>query len=441
MKASVIVVVFSAAIVGIGIAVHHMGNRETPKPPLVVASPPPITAQAEPAPITPAERPPNVQFAEQVAGRIVAYLRNMQLPYVADDDFVALRAKFAATIAEYASENITAQQKEEIFAAVDQYIVNNFHVREDYGYLIFPDRVETLQWKLMLALKYKALTPDDLRRQEEQREWMRAFIRSIPEPEERLRARNLPPGSMHEAALASLESKFDDPFSALANLVLTDEGFSALKRRLESQSGFAMEPSVVTDASLRFAVEYRIKFDPFPNDPGEADSGENISFKSNAGFKGVFYQLADGGFVAGVPSHFLSLAMQENGNYYNSGHMTTPAGGTPAQAEEALSKSMADLYLDQPAGRLVGLRGAKLTRLNVQDWMAADDVTKQELEAIIRTNGAEAASVAEFIASPFPSHDPPPVFVALLNHENRIAVLKIERFLNALWLRVRIRPD
>jgi hypothetical protein len=406
-------------------------------------------------------------FARKVADAFVAALQGQKLRFL-DAKTVDL---LGAELRDFVRGQSPRAPSEDLAAAlagsVDRYVPDYFHDDEE-TYLEFRDRVNTLKLKLHWALSERP-SADDVRRRDAQRQWMRDYIAGCPENPVSLQAHRLQPGGLRAMALAELERWFADPLSPL-HFGMDDEQFGNVQASVQKQqktfegSG-TMSVEYMPAQFLYGAWGIRLPWHKDPADPGRViyevqlpfddtvvgydGSGlqMNVRFASQERFRGYDASMLAAISPEGMPSNALDVATGRLLNFWPESIARTPLDGPERKAWLAEKKGF-DLGLDMSRTVIAGFRGAKLAKLDVSDWFAADRVSDAALRQLVAEKGGDGVSVVDFPLWPYGAKTPPPTFIAVVTAEGRLAVAGVtmrsvhpnDPMDGWVSLRVRLRP-
>ena len=311
---------------------------------------------------------------------------------------------------------------------------------EEWAYLNDRDRFLTFGYHLWAGLQAMTgeLTPEEGKRQEAQRAWMRGYLQGLkdrgeqePRPSEGVQAKDV-----RAWALAKLEEDFGDPLSTLYG-ALPEAGFVKLQKRFKAfTNGLAsdlhdMEVAGLTsrfpehdDAAGRYGRVYVGKL-PFEDTVVDLwGNGPTLHFESNAVFRG-------------------SMGNVSVGSLYDVVRCVEVAGtGKDVAGVEALAAKEGRGELTLDGTELVAVRGAKVAVLPVKTWFEADKLTVEELRGVVKEGGKERLSV-KGLPSMNGAHrlnrSEGEFFAVVETKEGRVAVVYLSslEFGLGLWCRAR----
>jgi hypothetical protein len=297
--------------------------------------------------------------------------------------------------------------------------------------------VNTLKWKLWLALAREELRPEQINAREAQHQWMRAYINGLPEHT---------PAYTHAKALAKLEQLFDDPLDPLFYEPLSENQFDTFQKAIQG------DQAIKSDAGLSFIVPSfvrdtlftrypRLEGIPLPFDEKIASGGQGgtqvyLTFPSNDLFRG----------------NTLSLGDIETGR-----RILDVRTGSRVRIPESVKMGEASLkkwlgeqgkgdlgYDDANGGGLFAVRGAKMAVLDVSDWIEADRVSDAKLHTLIKQQGKTVLPLKAYAQA---YRDNPDLygrgqlFVAVETREGRLAVVRVVSYGEKdVMVHTRVRP-
>lgn len=228
-------------------------------------------------------------------------------------------------------------------------------------YLGFPDRVKTLQWKILMALKRGELTMEDEVNRAEQRAWMARALSNLKAKDDSFQP-------TLERTVRALKLLLDDPLVAIFDQPMSPEQFDRYKEEIEQ-----LNVAPIYFASYFQSIAPSVLWD---NEYPQVLDGEKVGGWGTAGHHG----------------HGVSLSFMSNRAYkpglrgYSSGDWIKIGSrriATPGKTGEARFDNK----------QLVARQGAKLLRLDVNNWYAADQISDADLRKQLETNGVTEISL------------------------------------------------
>ena len=324
-------------------------------------------------------------------------------------------------------------------------------------YLEYPDHLKTLQWKILRALSRGEMTADQRSRHAMQRQWMRNVIDAFPEelPPDRTNAIRTnamaKPDTMSEADLvadsmpdsdrgyrkldeivwrkdramgkAILEWRLNDPLMTPFDRPLTKSQFAQFQRIfgrdkngreqwLANDRRRAQFPNLIGDRMYDQFFEvglakdwglegYSKSIPGFDDDEVVTAKLEThpgckrgfvfeLTFASNRRHVGHSDSVKD--FFGGRPNNVLEIS---DGPKAQILFDLWSKGDSQLVLDELEEMGKGDVVLDAKRPELVGIRGAKLLRLDVDSWPAADAISNEDLLQRIRAHGSERIDLKE----------------------------------------------
>lgn len=258
---------------------------------------------------------------------------------------------------------------------------------EEWMYLCDRDLYQTFQYHLWIALTQKARTADEIRRRDEQQQWMRDHVTNMPfrGRQESVPVKGMQPGDVRPWVLDQLNQAFRDPLHLLS-LPMPDSAFTKLQERFkEINNGMVSTFRDMQVAALtsRFPAQESSKGRYGHVYPGTSPFAEpvvklggnapHLCFASNADFFG----------------HHGWLSYNRNAVY----DVVRCREMIPEHDHKPDSKEMAEWLNEEQRGELacdrgiVAVRGSVIAKLDVQNWFEADKLTDDQLAEIIRQHG------------------------------------------------------
>jgi len=393
-------------------------------------------------------------LADEIAARFADGLRKGRYSFLTAERIDSLQHEVRDFAARYATGQMPEAARKALLDAIDTYVPEYFPAKDGPGtgvmessYVEFPDQVKTFQWKLWLALTQPALTPEDARRRDAQRSWMRDFINRLPEDARVLDIKRMKPGGLRAEAIARLETFLRDPLCPLS-LVMTDAEFETFRKSVAG-AGELPEPGSAVPTFAYAALFARVPWKDDPAKPrGGAFEGELpfndevvesyangyetcLVFASNSVFRGRQSLLVSD---AGKPRCILDVATNQTYDFWVRGEyaknlwpkeLSAEEPGSPNWTKWIDEKGVGDMCYWQDKNLLIAARGARVARLEVADWVAADRLSDGELRDLIARSGAGTLSIRDFPQWPYGGNPAPPFYVAVLTRENRLAVVRL----------------
>ena len=154
---------------------------------------------------------PTDDFPKQVANQIAEVLGATKLPFLNEERLNSIQDDFEQFVADRQPEDLSDARKTAILKSIERNGVQHLiSLAESSGniyqpnlaYLSLPDGVLVLKWKLDLAMRRGELSNQQRERRDEQRAWMRKYVKGRPKPTK---------DGTHDESLQRLEKRLDDP--------------------------------------------------------------------------------------------------------------------------------------------------------------------------------------------------------------------------------------
>ena len=308
------------------------------------------------------------------------------MPYVTPENLTVLRAELHDYLAERVTKPLAALSRIKVLKAVDNYVRRNFS--EAKSYVRFRENFDMLKWQLWTAMDRRDLTADELKGRESQREWMREYIRDLPNSRPEI------PEWSHEGRLLLLESAvFGNPLSPFFHEPMSAEEFEKFKKRFldgqKSMSGgnLVSAPAHFFSAAVWVLAESMQKRWP-PGFP--VDEGLSITNELDFCFQHQLFPRR----------HFVS----QMGDWSTTERVYFDVTGRvvrqPAPFDEkATQRRLAEtkegcLGFDKTTERLFTIHGARLTTVPETDWYELDRIPLAELRRRVDESPLESYSLA-----------------------------------------------
>ena len=390
------------------------------------------------------------QFADQFAGILTDVLEETELPLFTEkrveeicDGFSKLTQLPSIDLQEVSEERriaiLTSLRDNHARLLGLDYPNKRNAFRANRLYLNLPDLVKSLQWEVWMSLSRGELNTDQQARQAKQRDWMRETIISLPD--DRFRRR--------QKELDELEKLFEDPLVPQFDQVMSDKQFTLFKQKVQEMLGPSGHMNVTrnhTSDRLTFiAFQFRtMAFESCwnPNNIAkiprfDEDEIQSYALSARPSFYQWWFKFASN------ERHRRGSALTDffSGTDFRA-HDIRPGRKTETlwtirenRDPDAVLRSLEErevghVILDAKTNELVGIRGAKLLRLDVEFLHDADAIDDQELRRLLETQGTERVDLSDFVAkyaeyenAHGAKHHPGGTFVGILSAEGELAVL------------------
>ena len=316
------------------------------------------------------------KFADSVGGRDLPYMKPEQVQ------------EFATELREYLSQRIDndLDHQKRIVAADAVHGWASRISPKSSGYLNFRGQFDMLCWQLWTYAERKKLTTEQLAHREEQRDWIRNYMKGLPAPKSRVKDWQL------AGRLKLLEQEvFQNPLSPFFYDPMSDQEFEDFKDRLvkrqQSLGGNRLihAPSHIFMAAVYARVEdLREKYPPgFP--VGGLSIGNTTEFGFRAAIfpKDARYWLPGGSGV-------------ESKRYYEADRNITidlPDKLDFARRSDWLAKKGVDLHFDAKLGQIIPHGDSKLAVLKQTEWHKIDQISTEELKRLAQLQSFDIGPV------------------------------------------------
>lgn len=392
------------------------------------------------------------EFSDIIATQVAAHLRFANEKYRQQT-----ATEFRDLVRKYAANQPSMEFVQSIRAAVDQQLKAEFPkapdvddpVIQDRYYINLPSAIRMLQWRLFMALRQQPLDVQQQVRLEEQREWIRRHLQSLPPPP----AAFVRSGRSQETVLAELQSKMDDPLNPLFQNPLSDEQFKIFRETIrEMDDGLG-------DHALLYAVPHIVSanmkarygrrgaseipapelegFDERPVGYGQTNGRLRVKFPSAETFRGMWNWISDDRDRGDM--HLVDLT--------ESRPTTRVFGGAPGKGAtlDEIDRWFAEnhyrghLIFDEEEIRIVGVRGTRLVPLDQRRFFEVDGVPTQQLVEQVEQQGDRSWTLPEPVSrigtSGESNYDS---LAAVLTPDDRLFILQVQQY-GAAGLRFHIR--
>jgi hypothetical protein len=378
------------------------------------------------------------EFGVAVADQVVEILESHRLPFITKELLQQARSDFASFVQSHCREDLSLERQQAILAALKAngagHLALDGHGQRDLRklngtYLSLPDTCQSLQWKLFLALSREPLSPSELKEQERQRQWMRDFVKNLPETS----------FGKVQPELAKLESTLQDPLCPIMDRPMSEEQFSHFQKQLESdplgkQLNFVVFKIVhhVLETTHPRMESFRLPFEDRVVSTLLSGTFISLGFESNRPFVGSG--------VRSLHSIEESYSVVDASTGYPD---SAPPNRRDAEGFAAWlqAQGKGDLGLSLAPYSLVALRGAKLALLDVENWIEADAIRNDALRAIILKQDKKRIELEKYYQANRDSNDHYVVpYAGILTTEGRLAVVAVEDFSGRNDIAYRLRP-
>ncbi|HEY1784329.1 MAG TPA: hypothetical protein VGG30_02230, partial [Pirellulales bacterium] len=205
---------------------------------------------AAPNPVAPDAAVGVADYIAAVSDRFAAALEKQKLPYVTAVELAGVREQLHDYLARRVKTPLAGPQRAELLETIDKYVERRFSGAGSY--LGFRNNFNSLKWQLWTATERPELTADQLKERDRQREWMFAYIRSLPitENEENF------PERQPDGRLRALEHEvFDNRLCPFFHDPMSPPEFELFTQRVQAPARYALTGSV--SAIFRAAVVAR----------------------------------------------------------------------------------------------------------------------------------------------------------------------------------------
>ncbi|MCL2640032.1 MAG: hypothetical protein FWD53_04235 [Phycisphaerales bacterium] len=352
-------------------------------------------------------------FSNAVGDTVAEALgRATKIPFLTPGRIAEVREEFCAIVqANLDSSRVPDKDRQRVILDSLNKRIDGFSRYRDYYipndlYLSMPDRLKTLQFFVVESLRPLALDDADLRRLNEQREYMRDAIRAV----------ELHPSvtTTNDRMLSEFELLCKDPFAIFLQKPMTDGQFEEFKQFLRERALDAFAVTQIAGAAVR--AQYTAPRNSYVNlDLPFEDSvvGYSIStalelqFASNREFRGSTRNM----FAISNASWAQAYDLRQK--------MPFPLG-------RGMRGFHADFHLDIAKKQLVGVAGTEFLPLDVKSWFAVDGISREAILKDIAAKGVETFDVAHVPAWRSKSVGPAEVFVAVLSSRGDLAVIQVQ---------------
>ncbi len=370
------------------------------------------------------------ELSEEISSRVVRLIDSYHLSFVTEEGLRQVGAEFAELVETHQGDKLSDERKRAIVAALDaegamQFGLERFRPDDplslNRNYFEWPDRLKTMQWKLFLALTRGSLSAEEAQRRESQRQWMRDHVNRLPE--DRLVKR--------QSVQERLEANFNDPWCTVLDRPMTADQFGLFQTSLEAfpaEAELRYVNSHIVSAAMqamhREPGNFRLPFDDQVIRWGSSNDIVELGFKSNALFRGDSLALGDGYTVVDATSGDLVTAPPAQRDREKFAAWLDNHG----KGDFAFTSSGVD------GATLVGVRGATLLTLDVENWMQADAISNETLRGLLAQEGTDKIALQTYYdahrerakAEPAARFSGP--YVGVLTREGRLAVVHVEDF-------------
>jgi beta-lactamase regulating signal transducer with metallopeptidase domain len=342
-------------------------------------------------------------FADSVGDLIVAAIRPSQLPFMDEQRLAGIREQFVGFVNQHLPAGISAKRKAQLLRGLRDHAREHLQLPDrpytrhsdlNNVYLNFANRIKTLQWELWMALTRGPLDEAAIAELETQRNWMRETISQQPKR----------PHFTHEQVLTDLDAKFADPLCVIFDRPMSGEQFAKFQTAINKWLAGEPEPNstqtetdavnAATDSRLPYMVHHLFV---------EAMNAQYAGERGQYNFT-QFDHDENSGY--GVGGSYLTLGFvshrAQQGPTLNLPSIETEGPGINAEtgfyAESRSPEQGGDFAYSSKDRQLVARNGAKLLRLDVLDWIAADAIPTEQLQRDLQAQGTDHVSFPAFMA-------------------------------------------
>ena len=402
-------------------------------------------------------------FSTQAASILSELLQENPVPFISEQNRAEIRLDFAKVINGFvASKNIdlanvpdarkvailtSMRDRGAYFLSIDQYQHSNPQ-NQNSGYLGFPGCLKTLQWKIYMALNRGKLSESEFARRTEQQAWMLDIVRKLPDDRSLWR----------KAELDRLAVWFSDPLCTTFDRPLSDEHFSQFQQTIEEvlegkpSEGASATPGnksqkLLPGMSFRFLkLAVRTQWcHPSGADPFDFPTFDNDKIHGFGTHPLTLY------FASMSTNNGRSEFLEVFEKSFSAIDATTDWFGSPPKnarnRDAALrwmrSQGKGDFAYDRKG--LFVVRDARLLRLDVTSWFAADQISNEDLREQIESQGTDRIPLDDVFQAYRSQHDTVPfqpfhgAYIGVLNQEGNLALVHVEGFSGQDEISVRTR--
>jgi len=398
----------------------------------------------------------NPAWGDTVANRFISTMRKRNYSFLTEDKLESLRQEIRDFITKYQPVHVSATRQEGLLCSIDRYISENFLNRPDCrsdpegAYLKFRDLINTFKWKLWLALTRTPAAPEQLKRREAQRKWIREYIETVPIRPGDACPLGVARDGLRTWASAYLEQKFTDPLS-LMYVPMTDKQFEVFKQWMKRSAANGLT-TTVSDIPVR-ALGARA------HNHADVEKVYSYPFEIQLPFEDEVTSIWGGGDGAGAHLVFASNALFRGRDVFlgawsvfdvvQGSRRVTPEvrddNPTELIAQWVKKEGKGDIAYNHTTVTLTALRGGKIAELNVANWFEADRVNNADLRKLIAEKGGMSISVDRLPPANGPrimKGDKPRFFIVVQTHEKQLAVMDLKtREFRQVNLLSRLRAD
>lgn len=379
-------------------------------------------------------------WADAITDRFISAMRKRNYSFLTEDKLGSLRREICDFTAKCEPIQMSTSEWETLLFAVDRYVSENFLHRPDFPsdpegtYLKFRDLINTFKWRLWLALVRTPATPEQLKRREAQRKWIREYIETVPIRPGDWCPLGVARDGLRAWAAAYLEQKFNDPLSLMYD-PMTDRQFEVFKALMKRSAANGLSTTVSdipvralgararghTDVERAYSYPFETRL-PFEDEVtsiwgGGGGASAHLTFASNAQFRGrdVFLDVLSVFDVVQGPRRVTLEARDDN--------------PTELIVQWVKKEGRGDIAYNNTTVTLTALRGGKSAELNVANWFEADRVSDADLRKLIAEKGGTSVSVDRLPPANGPrimKGDKPRFFIVVQTHEKRLAVMDLK---------------
>ncbi|MCA9257984.1 MAG: hypothetical protein KDA61_02235 [Planctomycetales bacterium] len=317
---------------------------------------------------------------------------------------------------------------------------NTYNQELNRKYLTFPDRLDTLRWKIMMALRRGDLSDAQAAQQAKRLAFLQGQIARAPET----------PYTSQRSMNEVIRDWFDDPLQTPIDQRFTVEQNANYERRVvqfldeqlkdaRTANDYGSAFSAAFSRMIRYAADELWNVET-PRDSIPQIAGETVGL----GVHGTFLHLS---FARNAlhESSERALGLIEKGSFVLDAATRTPIRDNfpqeaPALLEWAQASGRGDVALCRQG--LLGLRGALLARLDAANWPEADRLSDDELLSRIESQGTPMLAIQDEYATYEQTHglDYPGFYLGILTAEGKLAVAHLADFSGPEEVHLRVRP-
>ena len=361
--------------------------------------------------------------------------------FLTDNDVEFIAEDLGNFVRTYTRDDIPKEQLLEILEQLDAYIYTIFPsmtvFSQEHVYLAFDNRIKTLKLKLWHLIAVEPLSEQEKETLQEQKQWVYDQINNFSGETPLVTA----------IERYRIEKCFEDVFNGFSREPMPADVFEKYKADINKESSLKMKIGVASCWSMEIAISYFHKNPkeypyPFGTISGFSGGSDRVDFRFKSDKPNLYENILLRGISGKEPCGYDIATRQE---------INAPNDFKTADQMQAWLniQNKGDIYFDSQSQSIISGRDAKMTILDVDNWIEADGILTESLRQMIHANPVKQFCITgyENLYNDDLRRDKPKVvpLIAIETKEGLVAVIRPERLneknTKTLNVSIRTRPE